>query len=555
MHYARIPREYWQLRLRMAAALGVRAISTYVFWNRHERAPGQYDFEAENDVAAFVRLAQAESLDVILRPGPYVCAEWDFGGLPSWLLRSGDMRVRSKDAGFMEPVRRWFARLGRELAGLQRARGGPIVAVQLENEYGAYGADTEYLREVRSALEAAGFGASPIYTIDQPGDLIAGCLPGVPIATTFAPGDPARHLSAIRELRPNAPLLCGEYWAGWFDHWGEPHAQLDDAQQIVDLEWMLAQGASVNIYMLHGGTNFGFWNGANTGERAPYQPTTTSYDYCAAIDEAGRPAPKYHGLRSAIERITGRTPPPLPQLPPCISISEFRLTECAPLADMLQDPVRNAHPQTMEQLDQAFGFILYRSVLKEAYRGVLQIDELRDFAIVMLDGVPFARLDRRMGDSGLDIDAPAGATLDILVENCGRINYGAALATDRKGITNRVTLNGDALTGWEMYRLPMERLDGLRFTRETAGAPCFYKGNVEIAQPGDTFIDVRDVGKGVLWVNGHNLGRFWDIGPQRTLYAPAPWLHAGANEVVVFELFERASPPRLRGLPAPVFDR
>jgi beta-galactosidase len=555
IHYARVPREYWRARLQMAAALGVNAISTYVFWNRHEPTPGHYDFGNDNDVATFIRYAQAEGLDVILRPGPYVCAEWDFGGLPAWLLREGDIRVRTTDERFMAPVRRWFTRLSEELAALQRANGGPIVAVQLENEYGAFGSDPEYLRAIHSALRQAGLAQSPLFTIDQPGDLAAGCLPELPIATTFAPGDPARNLSRIRELRPSAPLLCGEYWAGWFDHWGEPHAQLDDTQQIVDLVWMLNQGASVNVYMLHGGTNFAFCNGGNSGDSHPYQPTTTSYDYCAVIDESGRPAPKYYGFREAIQRATGITPPAVPEIAPCISIDEFELCEAALLTSMLEDPVRGELPLTMEGLAQNFGFVLYRTVLQDPAAGLLQIEGLRDFATVLVDGCRVAHLDRRRNELSTKLDARAGALLEILVENCGRINYGRDFASDRKGIAGRVTLEGRDLLHWEMYRLPMERLDLLRFSADRASAPCFYKGTFHVAAPADTFLDVRDLGKGVLWVNGRNLGRFWNIGPQRSLYVPGPWLREGPNDVVAFDVFERSSRPRLSGVTAPIFNR
>ncbi len=222
MHYPRIPHEYWRARLAMARAMGLNAVSTYVFWNRHEPRPGVYDFAGENDIARFIRLAQEEDLLVVLRPGPYVCAEWEFGGLPAWLLKDGEIPVRSNDPRFIEPAERWFVRLGDEIASLQSAHGGPIVAMQLENEYGAFGEDRAYLQSIRKALKRAGLDSSLLYTIDQPGDLARGSLPDVPIAVTFAPGDPATQFTRVHELRPDAPLLCGEYWAGWFDHWGEP---------------------------------------------------------------------------------------------------------------------------------------------------------------------------------------------------------------------------------------------------------------------------------------------------------------------------------------------
>ncbi|MBV8148023.1 MAG: beta-galactosidase, partial [Candidatus Eremiobacteraeota bacterium] len=302
MHYPRIPRDYWRARLEMAHAMGVDAISTYVFWNVHEPRPGLYDFHGERDVGEYVRLAAACGLDVILRPGPYVCAEWDFGGLPAWLLNAPDLRIRTTAESFMRPVRTWLQRLGQELAPLQRAYGGPIVAVQLENEYGAYGEDTAYLHALRAALDAAGFGVSPYYTIDQPRDLARGALPDLPMAATFAPGDPERDLAELRRLRAQSPPICGEYWAGWFDRWGEPHQQRDEAQQARDLAWMLENRCSLNLYMLCGGTNFGFFNGANASADEAYAPVTTSYDYLAAIDEAGRPTRKYFSFRDAIAR-------------------------------------------------------------------------------------------------------------------------------------------------------------------------------------------------------------------------------------------------------------
>jgi beta-galactosidase len=293
MHYPRIPREYWRARLELAFAMGLDAISTYVFWNLHEPQPETYDFSGANDVAAFVREAASCGLGVVLRPGPYVCAEWDLGGLPSWLLAQPAIALRTTDPSYMVPVRRWLRRLGSELAPLQRANGGPIVAVQLENEYGAFGEDAAYLRSLRGALDDAGFAASPYYTIDQPGDLARGALDGVPIATTFGVGDGEKTIAAARAVRPDERPIVGEYWAGWFDHWGDVHARCDDAEQTRELAWLLAEGCSVNVYMLHGGTNFAFTSGANLSEDRPYEPVTTSYDYLAAIDESGRPTPKF----------------------------------------------------------------------------------------------------------------------------------------------------------------------------------------------------------------------------------------------------------------------
>lgn len=555
MHYARIPPEYWRARLRMARAMGVDAISTYVFWNRHEPEPGGYEFGGWNDVAAYVRLASEEDLRVILRPGPYVCAEWEFGGLPAWLLREGQIPVRSTDERYMAPVRKWLKRLGKELAPLQAANGGPIIAVQIENEYGAYGNDETYMAAMRDALVQAGFGASPFFTIDQPGDLAAGALTGIPIATTFAPGDPGSQLARIRDLRPDEPLLCGEYWAGWFDHWGEPHAQLDDAQQLVDLEWMLRAGASVNIYMLHGGTNFAFWNGANFSKEGAYQPTTTSYDYCAAIDEAGRPTAKYFAFREIIARVRGHEAPHVPKARATIEIPHFRLSECAPPWPLTQTIFESAQPLAMEAMGAAFGFVLYRTTLANGASGTLEIGGLHDYAAIMVDGAVVSYMDRRLSEAPVRLDAPPGAQLQILVENCGRANYGRAFAAERKGITGGVTLNGEPLEHWQMAPLPMDDLSALEFEKKQATAPAFYRGHFELDAPGDTFLDVRSLRKGSLWVNGRNVGRFWETGPQRTLFVPAPWLRAGANEIVAFDLHAHAQPPALRGVREPIFER
>lgn len=548
MHYPRVPREYWRDRLRMARAMGLDTISTYVFWNRHERVRGVYDFEGENDVAAYVRYAQEEGLDVILRPGPYVCAEWDFGGLPAWLLREG-VPVRTAHERYMKPVREWLKRLGEELAPLQRAHGGPIAAVQVENEYGAFGNDRAYLAALRDALVAAGFGESPLFTIDQPKDAGAGSLDELPVALTFAPGDPAAEFEKLRALRSNAQLLCGEYWAGWFDHWGEAHHRLDDEQQARDLQWMLRENCSVNIYMFHGGTNFGFWNGANSSPSHPYEPTTTSYDYDAALDEAGRPTAKFQLFREVIAASRGNAPLPVPPLPETMAVPHFRLTEsCALLEADLGEGISVDRPCPMETFGQSFGYILYRTTLAGPFEGELEIDAVRDYAVVALEGNVVARLDRRLGESRAAIRCEnPQARLDILVENGGRINYGPDLPFERKGITRAVRLNGREIPGWRVYCLPLDDPHAYAFGTGVAAAPAFYRGTMYLERPACTFLDVRGLGKGALWINGRNAGRFWNIGPQYKLYVPGAWLQVGDNTVVALDLFAHSESPSLYG--------
>jgi beta-galactosidase len=543
MHYPRIPHEYWRHRFGMARAMGLNTISTYVFWNVHEEQPGRFDFSGGKDVAGYVRIAAECGLDVVLRPGPYVCAEWEFGGLPAWLL-AGDIRVRTTDQNFMRPARRWLRRIGDELAPLLQPYGGPIVAVQLENEYGAFGDDAAYLRALRGAYDDAGFGAVPYYTIDQPTDALRGSLPDLAIGLTFGPGDPRKHFDLLRKSRPDAPLICGEYWAGWFDHWGEPHRHDDAAQQSRDLAWMLEAGVNLNIYMFHGGTNFGFSNGANSERTRPYQPTVTSYDYLAAVDEAGRATPKYYAFRAVIAAHTRQALPEIPAPPfPLVPSPELEFRESAPLTEALGKPLSSATPVPMESLGQSFGYVLYRTHLHGDRSGELRIEEVRDYAVVSIDGRVAARLDRRLAQSTLRIDhAPDAALLEILVENGGRINYGPDFPFERKGITRDVYWNEKPLAEWTIWPLELRTLPQLDFTQRYHAGPAFFRGIFELRELADTFIEVKGLGKGSLWINGHHAGRFWEIGPQRALYIPAPWLRRGVNEVIAFDMI--ASQPR-----------
>lgn len=550
MHYPRIPRAYWRERLRMARAMGLDAVSTYVFWNRHEPQPGTFDFEGENDVAAYLRAAQEEALHVVLRPGPYVCAEWDFGGLPSWLLRDGKIAVRTSQEAFMAPVRRWLGRLGREIQSLHAAHGGPIVAVQLENEYGAFAADPAYLAALRAALVDSGFGESPLFTIDQPNDLARGSMPDVAIAATFAPGRSEESFQALSEHRPGAAPIAGEYWAGWFDHWGETRDPLPVAVQTEELAHMLRAGASVNIYMFHGGTNFGFWNGANSAEGHPFQPTTTSYDYEAALDESGRPTAKYFAFREAIASTTGVTPPPVPLEPRVMAIDEFVLDESADPRVCAEPVLTSGKPRAMEEFGQAFGFAAYTTELAGPVAGVLEAEYVRDFACVSVNGIVAGYLDRRLGIANLRIECgDARVRLEIFVENCGRINYGPDLPGERKGVFGRVVLDGEELFGWTIAPLPFERAPAhARFSPGVRTAPAIYRGAFEVDECASTFIDTRGLGKGTLWINGRNAGRFWNIGPQYSLYVPGPWLKIGRNEAIVLDLLPREDVPRLRGV-------
>ena len=536
MHYARIPRAYWRDRLQKARAMGLNTISTYVFWNLHEPKPGIYDFSGQLDVAEFVREAQEAGLHVILRVGPYICSEWDLGGLPSWLLDDPRMELRSKQENFLRPAGEWLARLGQELAPLQVTRGGPIIAVQVENEYGSFGADSVYMGRIHDLIVQAGFDGALLYTADGPSELPRGTLAGLPAVVNFGPGEAKSAFAALRAFRPDGPMMSGEYWDGWFDHWGAAHNVTNARQQTQELQWMLSHGDSVNLYMFEGGTSFGFMAGANFEKT--YEPDTTSYDYDAPLDEAGRPTPKFFAFRNVIRRyLRGETFPPLPAPIPVIETPKFKLADSSSLWTNLGQPIQSEHPMTMDSIGQAYGYVLYRTHVSGTGRGDLKITEVHDYAEVFVNGQLAGTLDRRLGQAHVAINlSAADNTLDILVENLGRINFGPHLRDDRKGITESVTLDGKELTGWEIYPLPMTDLKSLQFSKSVTRTPAFYRGTFNLTRVGDTFLDVRNLGMGVVWVNGHNLGRFWSIGPQQTLYVPGVWLTEGKNEVIVFDL-------------------
>ena len=554
MHYPRIPQAYWRARLRMAKAMGLNTITTYVFWNEHEPKPGVYDFSGNNDVAEFVREAQQEGLYVILRPGPYVCAEWEWGGYPSWLLKDHSIVVRSSDPKFIGLATQWITRLGQELAPLQIGNGGPIILTQVENEYGSYGKDHAYMEQMRKALVDAGFTKSQLYTADGPEEVPDGSLPELPVGINFGVDgvDSAQNAFAtLKKFRPDGLLFNSEYWAGWFDHWGGKHADTSTTDQATNLDWMLRQGYSVSIYMFHGGTSFGWMNGANI-DGGVYEPDVTSYDYDSALDESGRPTAKYFAFRDVIAGATGVTPPPVPEVTAPIGVPSVTLAQSASLWKNLPASIHSQAVLSMEDVDQAYGYILYRTHLKAAAGADLVLDQLHSYAQVYLNEKLVGTLDRRLKQDRLSLPATRkNARLDILVENTGRVNFGRAIGGERAGITKQVTLAGTPLFGWEIFSLPMTAVDTLHYSTKPCEGACFYRGSFELAGVADTFLDASEFTKGELWLNGQPLGRIWNIGPQKTLYAPSPWLRKGRNEVVVFDLQGKMGAV-VRGLEKPV---
>ncbi len=566
IHYPRVPRAYWRDRLQKAKAMGLNTIQTYVFWNLHEQEPGKFDFSGNLDIAEFVRIAGEEGLDVIVRPGPYICTELDFGGFPAWLLRTPGMRVRSMDTRFLKYSARYMQRVAQELKPLMVGRGGPIVMAQVENEYGSFGRDRDYMESIKQQMIDAGFDV-PLFTADGagPGYFEGGPLPGVPVVINFGGGldDAKGSFEELQKFRPDGPRMVGEYWAGWFDHWGKPHHLTDAKDQAAALDWMLANDISFSLYMWHGGTSFDWQPGANYSGEEPYQPDTTSYDYDAALDEAGRITPKYRLFRDVIAKHLpkGETLPEIPQSAPTITVPRFSLTEAATLRGSLarlSQPRTYHRPQTMEELGQNYGFVLYRKTLDKALKGKLDINEVRDYAVVMANGKVLGKIDRRLKERGFEVNLPAGTTLDVLVENTGRINFGVRLVDEVKGITRSVRIGDAELADWTMYPLQLDDLSALKFAKSNGkdagqvGEPVFRRGSFSVKQPGDTFLDTRELGKGHVWVNGHHLGRYWHIGPQQTLYVPGAWLKPGRNEVLVLEV-ERGKNQGLQGLAEPAF--
>ncbi|QKZ16780.1 beta-galactosidase [Streptomyces chartreusis] len=547
MHYFRVHPDQWADRLRKARLMGLNSVETYVPWNLHQPDPaGPIVLDGFLDLPRYLSLARAEGLHVLLRPGPFICAEWDDGGLPAWLIADPDIKLRTGDPRFTGAFDRYLDELLPPLLPFMAAAGGPVIAVQVENEYGAYGDDTAYLKHLESAFRSRGV-EELLFTCDQadPEHLAAGSLPGVLATATFG-SRVDRNLAELRRHQPEGPLVCAEFWIGWFDHWGGPHHVRDAADAAADLDRLLSAGASVNIYMFHGGTNFGFTNGAN--HKHAYQPTVTSYDYDAALTECGDPGPKYHAFREVIARHLPVPDEPAPapsrKLPP----TAVELDRRAPLlthAKALAEPVRTEDPATMNVLGLDTGYALYRTTFGTAGDGLLHFTGgVGDRAQVFVDGAPVGVLERERHDETLPVRVPhPGATLEVLVENMGGVNYGPRIGAP-KGLLGPVTFDGRPLHGWDCHPLPLDDLSGLPFApaeATKATEPAFHQGTFEVGAPADSFLALPGWTKGQAWINGFHLGRYWNRGPQHTLYVPAPILRPGTNELILLELHATTS--------------
>ena len=549
MHYFRIPKEYWYDRLLKLKECGFNTVETYTPWNLHEPKEGEFDFSGNLDLEAYIKMAENLGLNVIVRPGPYICAEWEFGGLPAWLLTYEKMTLRCYDPLFLSKLSRYLKVILSKIRPHLASQGGNVIMLQIENEYGSYGNDKDYLRAIAKIYEEAGMDClcftsdGPYYTM-----LSGGTLPEYLAVENFG-SKPETWLSVLAEYRPDQPLMCGEYWCGWFDHWFEEHHTRSAEEIASDFEGFFRAGASFNFYMFHGGTNFGFMNGANYGEK--YEPTVTSYDYCAPLNEAGDRTPTYYAVRDVIAKYVGKAPALTATETPKKAYGKIALTECADLfenLDRIAKPVHSASPKFMEELGQSYGYVLYRTHLQGPHEeGGLVIEPVHDRAEIFFDGEYKGVYTRWAPPKEEElVRVPLGKgdelRLDILVENMGRVNYGHKIR-DRKGIES-VRLGYVSIQhhfGWDMYSLPMEEeLAGLVFSSAEAKqytAPTFFRGTLEIEDtPADTFIRLDGFHKGFVKINGVNIGRYFnDAGPQKTLFVPAPFLKRGKNEILVFE--------------------
>lgn len=573
IHYPRIPREYWDHRIKMCKALGMNTVCIYIFWNIHEQNEGQFDFSGNSDIAEFCRVAQKNGMYVIVRPGPYVCAEWEMGGLPWWLLKKKDIRLREQDPYFMERVGVFEEKVAEQLRPLTIQNGGPIIMIQVENEYGSYGKDKAYVSAIRDVLRKQYGNDITLFQCDWSSNFTDNALDDLLWTMNFGTGaNIDEQFSKLKSMRPNTPLMCSEFWSGWFDKWGGKHETRSAKEMVSGLREMLEKNISFSLYMTHGGTSFGHWAGANS---PGFAPDVTSYDYDAPINEYGQPTEKYWELREMLQGFSKEKLPKVPKAPmPIIEIPEFEVKEHTLLFDFdVKDMVKSEFPKTMEEFDQGWGSIIYMTEIpKREKPAKLHIENAHDYVQVYVGGGKAkGSMDRRMGEKDVVIPSGEKTTLTLVVEAMGRINFGRAIK-DFKGIDGNVELTMDIdgfdfttkLKNWKTYLIPdkyefykshkFDEQKGMRLGGDTSLSPGYFKASFNIKKVGDTFIDMSNWGKGFVYVNGHNLGRFWNIGPQQTLYCPGCWLKKGENEILIVDIVGPKA-KKVRGLSHPIIDK
>ena len=569
MHFARVPHQYWRHRLQMMKAMGLNTVATYVFWNFHETAPGKWDWTTdEHNIRKFIKTAEEEGMFVILRPGPYACAEGEFGGYPWWLQKQEGLVLRSYNEPFLAETNKYIRQLVAQVSDLQVTKGGPVIMIQAENEFGSYVAQRpdipleehrRYSAAICRQLLDAGVEV-PLFTSDGSWLFEGGSVPGA-LPTANGEGDIDNLKKVVNEYHNGeGPYMVAEFYPGWLDHWNEPFQRVSTESIVNQTRKYLENDVCFNIYMVHGGTNFAFWSGANYTNDNNIQPDLTSYDYDAPISEAGWATEKYLALRAEMQKHLRSQLPAVPAKNPVITIPDIQLPATADVLSWLhsQKPVESDRPMTFEDLDQGYGYVLYSRHFNQPISGIMRVPGIADYATVYVDGKRIGELNRLIECDSIAIDLPFNSTLEILVENFGRINYGARIISNLKGITLPITIDGKEISGeWKHYKMPLaEQPDMAQLPADyKPGCPVFYHGTFTLDTVGDTFLDMSAFGKGIVFVNGHNLGRYWYVGPQQTLYLPGCWLRKGQNEIVILDQLNDSRLPSVSGVETPVLEQ
>lgn len=558
MHYFRTVPEYWEDRLTKLKAAGFNTVETYVCWNLHEKKPGEFDFSGILDIEKYLEIAQKVGLYAIVRPGPYICAEWDFGGLPAWLLKDKNMQIRCMYPDYLKCVERFYKELLPRLVPHLESHGGNIIAMQVENEYGSYGNDKDYLRYVEKLTRDCGIDCLLFTSDGNTNNMISGgSLPDIYKVLNF--GSRSRTaFNVLKGFENDGPNMCGEFWCGWFDHWRDKHHTRNSLEIVNEIKGFIDNGASFNMYMFHGGTNFGFTSGANHNPGHGYEPTVTSYDYCAMLTEWGDYTPAYHAVRKLLCEKQGIEPPELPESPKLQSIGKVELTETASLFENLDNIGKKHHvpvPEGMEYFGQNFGLIYYETTLKGKYNASpMYVKNVHDFADVYFDGEKKTSIDRTLysvegkttlkdvifkkkkGESSpFLMPALSGERkIGVFVDTMGRVNYGENML-DRKGISD-IYLGIQRLMNYDVWTLPLDNLDKLKYSSSVKKEePVFLKGSFKTDSKADCFVHLDGFNRGCVYINGFNLGRFWKVGPQKSLYIPGTLLK-DENEIIVFNI-------------------
>ncbi|MCF0168387.1 MAG: beta-galactosidase [Bacteroidales bacterium] len=569
IHYSRVPAAYWRHRIQMIKAMGLNTVATYVFWSFHETAPGVWDWTTDShNIREFMKICAEEDMMVILRPGPYSCGEWDFGGYPWWLPNKEGLEVRTLNKPFLEECSKYLSQLVDQVRDLQVTHGGPIVMVQAENEFGSYVAQRpdiplethrEYNAAIAQMLREKGIDV-PLFTSDGSWLFEGGTIKGV-LPTANGESDIDNLRKCVNEYNGGqGPYMVAEFYPGWLDHWNEEFVRVATKKVVGRLENYLKNNVSFNFYMVHGGTNFGFTAGANYSNDVNIQPDLTSYDYDAPISEAGWATEKYNAIRETMLKYADYEIPAVPQQIPVIEIKDIKLGRAVSLFDMVEnvEPEYSDRPMTFEQLGLGNGYVLYRRHFNQPIKGLLKVSGIADYGLVYINGKRIGELNRLTGADSLEVDLKFNSTLDILVESMGHINYGARITQNDKGIILPVTIAGREITGdWEMYRIPFDKEPDLKSYSDNyvQEMPVVYSGTFKLKKAGDTFVDMEQWGKGIVFVNGINLGRYWKVGPQQTLYLPGCYLKKGLNTITIFEQQNDERKTSISCVAQPVLDK